>query len=499
MPTSEARVQTQHAGRYLAQLCRHANAVSGRAGQRMHSHAEPAHAHPRMRHVEWSDTAATLDFDQGQCTVRAEPDALALRVEADDADSLRRIEDLIAADLERFGTREHLTITWHSDGDEDSHTHEDDHTHDHTHDDRSHDSGHTHDDGHSHDGGHGHHHGSAGGIRGLWGRIRHALTPHSHDSADRVDTALETSGRGMRTLAWSFLALSLTAVTQLVIVLFTGSVALLGDTIHNFADALTALPVGLAFLLGRRAATRRHTYGLGRAEDLAGVVVVLVITASAALAGYAAVRRLIDPQPVTHLPIVAAAGVIGFAGNELVARWRITVGRRIGSAALVADGLHARTDGFTSLAVVLGAAGMALGIPIADPVIGLAITVAILVVLGDAAKQVFGRLMDAVDPGTIEAVERAAAAVAGVYRVSDVRIRWIGHSLRAELAVTVDAALTVEAAHRIAHDVEQRLIHDVPRLTAAVIHTEPASRAQAAHLAAAHHSRTTAAPTTSPA
>ncbi|MDQ0381521.1 cation diffusion facilitator family transporter [Amycolatopsis thermophila] len=178
--------------------------------------------------------------------------------------------------------------------------------------------------------------------------------PHSHDSADRFDSALETSKRGMRTLVWSFLALFVTAIAQLVIVLFTGSVALLGDTIHNFADALTALPVGIAFALGRRAASRRFTYGLGRAEDLAGVVVVVIIALSAALAGYEAVERLIDPQPVTGLWVVAAAGVIGFLGNELVARWRITVGGQIGSAALVADGLHARADGFTSLAVVLG-------------------------------------------------------------------------------------------------------------------------------------------------
>jgi cation diffusion facilitator family transporter len=313
------------------------------------------------------------------------------------------------------------------------------------------------------------------------------IKPHSHDSADRVDAALETSRLGMRTLGWSFAALFVTAVVQLAVVVISGSVALLGDTIHNFADALTALPLGVAFLLGRRAATRRYTYGLGRAEDLAGVIVVLIIAGSAVLAGWQAVDRLIHPQPVSHLWVVAAAGVIGFLGNEIVARYRIVVGRRIGSAALVADGLHARTDGFTSLAVVLGAGGVALGFPLADPLIGLAITVAILFVLRDAAREVFRRLMDAVDPATIDLVERTASSVPDVVAAGQVRMRWIGHSLRAELAVTVDAALTVEQAHRIAHDVEHRLVHAVPRLAAAVVHTEPASRAVDAHEVLAHH------------
>ncbi|MEU0789053.1 cation diffusion facilitator family transporter [Amycolatopsis sp. NPDC005961] len=296
---------------------------------------------------------------------------------------------------------------------------------------------------------------------------------HSHDSADRVDHALETSRRGLRTLTWSFAALFVTAVAQLVLVLVTGSVALLGDTIHNFADALTAVPLGIAFLLGRRAATRRYTYGLGRAEDLAGVVVVLVVAASAVLVAYESVRRLLDPEPVGYPWVVAAAGVIGFAGNELVARYRIKVGREIGSAALVADGVHARTDGFTSLAVVAGAAGVAFGFPAADPLVGLGITVAIVFVLRDAAKEVFRRLLDAVDPASVELAERTALDVEGVLGARDLRMRWIGHHLRAELAVTVASELTVREAHSLAHEVEHRLVHAVPHLTAVVVHTEP--------------------------
>lgn len=335
-------------------------------------------------------------------------------------------------------------------------------------------------DQHDHD----HDHGPGTGV---WARLRHAVTPHSHDTADRFDSALETSRLGIRTLVWSFVALMVTAAAQAAIVAVTASVALLGDTIHNFADALTALPVGIALVLGRRVATRRFTYGLGRAEDLAGIVVVVLIAASAALAGYEAVRRLVDPQPVAYLWAVGAAGVVGFVGNELVARWRVRVGRRIGSAALVADGMHARADGFTSLAVVGGAAGVGLGFPMADPLIGLAITVAIVFVGYGAAKEVGGRLLDAVDPDLVAAAERAAAEVDGVRGVDAVRMRWIGHSLRAELSVSVAADRTVEQAHATAHTVEHALVHAVPRLTAAVVHTEPDTGAETAHRELAHH------------
>ncbi|HVW42675.1 MAG TPA: cation diffusion facilitator family transporter [Amycolatopsis sp.] len=314
-----------------------------------------------------------------------------------------------------------------------------------------------------------------------WHRVRHVLTPHGHDSADRVDNALETSRRGIRVLVWSFVALFGTSVAQFALVLVTGSVALLGDSIHNFADALTAVPIGIAFLLGRRVASRRYTYGLGRAEDLAGIVVVMIIAASAALSAYQAVERLVHPRPVGHLVVLALAGVIGFVGNECVARYRIRVGRQIGSAALVADGLHARTDGFTSLAVVLGAIGVAVGFPAADPIIGLVITIAILFVLRDAAREVFHRLMDAVDPATVALAEHAATEVPGVHSVGDVRLRWIGHHLRGELAIRVDETLTVERAHRLAHDVEHQLARDVPRLTAAIVHIEPATGAGSAH------------------
>jgi cation diffusion facilitator family transporter len=268
------------------------------------------------------------------------------------------------------------------------------------------------------------------------------------------------------------------------VVAFTGSVALLGDTLHNAADALTAVPLGIAFVLGRRPPTRRYTYGYGRAEDLAGVVIVVAIAASCLLAGYAAVDRLAHPQPVEHLAAVAGAALVGFLGNELVARYRIRVGRRIGSAALVADGLHARTDGFASLAVLLGAAGIALGAPWADPVVGLLITAAISVVLWQTAREVWRRLMDAVDPALVDRAETALAATPGVLAVGDVRLRWIGHNLRAECDVIVDPSCTLVRAHQVAVDAEHSLLHALPRLSGALVHPDPEPRDGEDHHAA---------------
>ncbi|MDN3027690.1 cation diffusion facilitator family transporter [Streptomyces sp. S.PB5] len=339
-------------------------------------------------------------------------------------------------------------------------------------------------DHHHHD--HGHHHHAPSGLRH---RLSHLLTPHSHETADKLDSTLESSARGMRALWVSLAVLGATALAQAVVVALSGSVALLGDTVHNAADALTAVPLGIAFLLGRRAATRRFTYGYGRAEDLAGLVIVLTIAASAVFAGWTAIERLLDPRPVQHVPVVAVAALVGFAGNEWVARYRIRVGRDIGSAALVADGLHARTDGFTSLAVLIGAGGSALGWQLADPIVGLAITAAIALVLRDAAREVFRRVMDAVDPALVDRAEHALRHVEGVREVGELRLRWIGHRLRAEIAVVVDGDVTVRQAHGIAVDAEHALLHAVPRLTAALVHADPAPRPgeDDPHLTLAHH------------
>ncbi len=320
------------------------------------------------------------------------------------------------------------------------------------------------------DHGHEQDHEHATGVKGF---VLSIFKPHSHDAADSIDDALESSKEGIRALKISLVALGITALLQLVVVLITGSVALLADTIHNFSDALTAVPLWIAFVLARRAPTRRYTYGFGRAEDLAGVFIVLMIALSAVVAGWESVRRLLDPQPLSNVWVVFAAGIIGFFGNEAVAVYRIRVGRKIGSAALVADGLHARTDGFTSLAVAAGAIGVALGYPLADPIVGILITFAILVVLRGAARDIYRRLMDAVEPELVDRAETVLAGVPGVSAVDSVQMRWIGHRLRAEANLTVDRILTIAEGHDVAVSAKRALMAGVSKLDEVTIHVSP--------------------------
>lgn len=327
---------------------------------------------------------------------------------------------------------------------------------------------HDHDHEHPHDDDRGHEH--PGGVKGF---VLSIFRPHSHDAADSIDSELESSAEGIRALKISLLVLLATAIAQLLIVILTGSVALLADTIHNFSDALTAVPLWIAFVLVRRPPTRQFTYGLGRVEDIAGLFIVLMIALSAIVAGYESIHRLIEPRDITHPWIVLAAGIIGFAGNEVVAVYRIRVGRNIGSVALVADGLHARTDGFTSLAVAFGAIGVLAGFPLADPLVGLLITVAILVVLRGAATDVSRRLLDGVDPALVDQAEQALTRTPGVNGVDSIRLRWIGHRLHAETSVEIDGDLDLHAAHAIAHDAETHLRRGVPKLSEATVHVSP--------------------------
>ena len=336
---------------------------------------------------------------------------------------------------------------------------------------------------HRRPGGHGHDHDEH--PRGRLGALRHLIGFHRHDPAAAVDTA--TANReGMRALAVSLGVLGLTAALQAGIFAVSGSIALLADTVHNVSDALTALPLGLAFWLGRRAPNRHYTYGYGRAEDLAGVFVVAMIALSAGAAGWEAIGRLVDPQEVARPGWVAVAGMIGFAGNELVARYRIRTGRRIGSAALVADGHHAHTDGLTSLAVVVASVGAMAGWPLADPVTGLVISVAILNVLRHAARDVYRRLMDGVDPALLERVEHELGDAPGVEAVDRVRVRWIGHELHADAEVALDPGLELAAAHDVLEDARHRLLHHIPRLGDVLLHANPAGHSDA-HDRTAHH------------
>ena len=321
----------------------------------------------------------------------------------------------------------------------------------------------------------------------MLGRLQHVLRPHSHEAADKVDAAMEASAEGMRALWISLGVLGATALLQAVVVAVSGSVALLGDTLHNAADALTAVPLGVAFLVGRRPPTRRYTYGYGRAEDLAGVAIVVLIAASSALSAYAAVTRLAHQRPVSNLLAVAAAALIGFAGNEVVARYRIRVGRKIGSAALAADGLHARADGFTSLAVLLGVGGVAVGWDWADPVVGLVITVAILAVLRQAGREIYRRLMDAVDPALVDQAEAVLRATPGVLDVGQVRLRWVGHQIRAECEIVIAPDITAVQAHELTVAAEHALLHAIPRLSGALVHADPRVQGTDPHHLLADH------------
>ena len=326
---------------------------------------------------------------------------------------------------------------------------------------------------HAHQLGHDHTRSPAGPASGLWTWLKHLLTPHAHGHhTAALDAALATD-QGLRAVKISMAALLVTALFQVVIVAISGSVALLADTIHNFSDALTAVPLGLAFTLSRRAHDQRYTYGYGRAEDIAGVIIVLMIFFSAAQVIYQSIQKIIAPQPVSNLGWVAAAAVIGFLGNELVAAFRIRVGRQIGSAALVADGLHARTDGFTSLAVLGGAVGVGLGWPLADPLAGLLIGLAILVIVWNSAADMWYRVMDAVDPEITSLVASRAAATEGVMEVHNTAIRWVGHRQRAELHITVDCQLSTLESHTISEQVRHDLFHRLPALVDITIHVDP--------------------------
>jgi cation diffusion facilitator family transporter len=316
---------------------------------------------------------------------------------------------------------------------------------------------HSHDDhGHGHDGGHRHGHGHTHGV---------------------VDASITTSERGIWAIKWSFIGLFITALIQIVVVYFSKSVGLLADTIHNFGDAATAIPLWVAFALSRWKPSKRFTYGYGRVEDLAGVAIVLTITFSAVVAGYETVRRFMHPQPVGYLWAVMIASIVGFLGNEAVAIFRIKVGKEIQSAALIADGYHARIDGWTSLAVLFGAIGVWLGYPLADPIVGLLITLAIVQIVWQSIKAVFTRMLDGVEPNVIDELRHAVEHVEAVKKVTDIRARWLGHRLHAELNVAVPSDLSVAEAHTVAKEVRHRLMHHLNYLSSVVVHIDPIEEA----------------------
>jgi len=330
-------------------------------------------------------------------------------------------------------------------------------------------------EGHDH-GAHGHSHGPDGHDhdhgKGLLGWFRGTFA-HSHAAADKIDETMESNERGIAALKISLVGLLITAFLQLIVVYFSHSVALLADMIHNFGDATTSIPLWFAFALAKRGASRRFTYGYGKVEDLAGVAIVAVIFLSACVAAYESVMKILHPQPMLHLGWVAVAAIIGFAGNEIVAVFRIRTGKEIGSAALVADGMHARVDGYTSLAVLVGVIGAYLGYPLVDPIIGILITIAILFIVKDAVLSVFNRMVEKIEPEILKEVEHAPMHIPGVQGVEQARARWVGHRVFADLQISVDPEMSVKDARAIADAVQETLKSHVPSFGEAVIHVRP--------------------------
>ena len=312
----------------------------------------------------------------------------------------------------------------------------------------------------------------------------HGPGGHTHGA---VDPSIVTTQRGIWAVKWSFVALMATALLQVAIVIPTGSVALLADTIHNFGDASTAIPLWIAFRLALRKPSGTFTYGLGRIEDLAGVFVVLVILFSALFAGYQAIDRLINPREINFVWAVVVAGLGGFIGNEVVAVFRMRVGKQIGSAALVADGYHARVDGLTSLAVAVGAVGVWLGADVIDPIMALVITAVIFRIVWQSAGLVLGRLLDRVDENVGEDIAHAAHHVDGVVGVNDVRARWSGHRLHVQLSVSVSPRMLVEEAHRVAMEVRHQIVHHMSHQTTVMVHVDPLTASGDHHHAVAMH------------
>ncbi|MEM6284068.1 MAG: cation diffusion facilitator family transporter, partial [Chloroflexota bacterium] len=327
---------------------------------------------------------------------------------------------------------------------------------------------------HTHSRGDHHQH---GGLIGTIGAALHLPGfGHDHDhgyTSLAGDNALHDNDLGIRTVWLALLVLGVTTVLQIAIYLASNSVALLADTVHNLGDALNSIPLLIAFYFARRAATRRFTYGFGRAEDLAGVLIVVSIGFSAGYILYESVQKLVNPEALTNLPWVAAAALIGFIGNELVAVMQINVGKRIGSDAMIADGQHARVDGLTSLAVLIAVFGTLIGLPILDPIVGIVIAVAIIGITWNATKAVWYRMMDAVDPGIINRMEHFASEVNGVEKIAELHARWVGHRLYAEMTIVVEDSLSLVEAHTIAENVNKILQQAVPHLEKVNVHVDP--------------------------
>jgi len=342
---------------------------------------------------------------------------------------------------------------------------------------------------HMHDHENAHEHGHQPTWMPSWLKSRLHIIGHSHDHRGlAADRAFRENEEGIRTIWLALSILLATALMQMLIVYFSGSISLFADTAHNIGDGLNSIPLLIAFYLARRLPTKRYNYGFGRAEDVAGIIIVISIAVSAVGVLSQSFQRLINPQPLTNLGWVAAAALLGFLGNEAVAILQIRVGRRLGSAAMVADGLHARTDGLTSLAVLVAAGGSWLGYPLVDPIIGFLIGIAIVFITWDAMKRIWYRLMDAVDPEMINRAEKLISNNEDVLEIGRIRMRWVGHNLHADVYISVNSDLKTSESHLVAEQVRHALFHDFPDLSDINVHIDPWTDAEDFHhdLTSAH-------------
>ncbi|MEB3177949.1 MAG: cation diffusion facilitator family transporter [Nostocaceae cyanobacterium] len=317
-------------------------------------------------------------------------------------------------------------------------------------------------------------------------QVQHHHHHHHHDDGHThthgiIDPEIITSARGLWAVKWSLVGLLITAVLQAGVFWLSGSVALLADLIHNVGDAMTAVPLGVAFMASRRKPTPRFSYGFARLEDLAGVMIVAIVLLSAVITAYESVERFYHPQPLHHLGTLAIAAIVGFIGNEVVAVFRIRVGREINSAALIADGYHAMADGLVSLAVLLSAAGVSLGYSWADPVMGLVITVVLLKIVWESGQTIFSRLLDGVEPEVLESVHHAINHVSEVEEsaIANLRTRWLGHRLHIEMDLMMPPSQTLQETQEITHTVEAQLKAHLPYLGLVVVRAVPLPQSEA--------------------
>jgi cation diffusion facilitator family transporter len=296
------------------------------------------------------------------------------------------------------------------------------------------------------------------------------------------------SAQGIRALKISAAGLGLTAVVQFAVVAVGGSVALFADALHNLGDVFTTVALWIAFVATRRAANERYTFGYQRFEDLAGLVIVAAIFASAGWALYEGVTHLVRAQVPTHIPAGIAAAAVGVVGNEAVAQVKIRTGRRIGSPALVAEGQHSRVDGLASAAAVIGLGGVALGAGWADPVAGIVLGLVICRVGYTSAKPVLARVLDRIDPALIERIARLAIGVEEVQGVHDIRARYAGRALYVLLHVSLPEDMRLEEAHAAGERVRHEIVHHLPEVVQVDVHLDPAGDSEAtAHDRTSHH------------